>query len=226
MKTNILMLILILLLAFANKSQSQSTCPPNDDWGQSETALFLPFPGPSQELGQVNYQSRQIGGQTGNRFEIKVNWATMINKHYGGVTDEEFKRWMYYAIIRDICHEPCNFSGTREFAFYETTNCLVDKVCYWRVRQSGGVFCTDDDYPGPVPTFPLGTDGWRYFGRLTERVVCGTSCCEITYTAQCVGGSIDIINVSKSQVSGMECPEGNNERCIDGMHMPCTSTCN
>lgn len=228
MKSNLFIIIALLLFTIV-KSESQTPCPPSlgdETWGETEQANFEPFP--QDSWGRVEFVSRQIGGETGNRYEVKVDWSELVNYGRYGLTDEEFKSMMYYALIVRILGTsggPCNFQGQKQVVFYEDTECKVKKVCYYALKQGQFEYCRDAGYTGPEPTYTL-FNGWRYYGRLTEYVSCGTtSCCEIVYTVECQNGVVRIISRTSGQLSGSECPEGDNIRCFDDEIEPCESTC-
>jgi hypothetical protein len=232
MKTNILMLILELLSAFANNSKSQTPCPPSfGDQTWPENPVTAEFVLGDITWGGVGYYSK--GGIT-VPYEIKVDWTSLSLQRPYRVTDEEYKRWMRLAIIKDILdityhtNNGCSFSGTKQFIFYEEAACKVNKVCYYELHHTlSHIKCKDDYFPENEVPAETTLNSVNHMGRLTEIFDCGTtSCCVVTYTMECVNGSLHIAGIATEQLEGSECPEGDNVRCKDNAPMPCTSNCN
>ena len=220
-------LVVLSLIFVFNIPILMAQCPPSlgdPTWAEPiQHARFQINVG--SNLGNVEYKFKQ----TGNTYEVVPDWSTLENHHAYFLTDEEFKSMMYKAVIKDLTGningEPCTFSGTLTFKFYEEASCRVEKVCYYRLRQGEEILCRDDGYPGNDPDL-ISYSGWKYYGRLTEYVDCGTtSCCEKTFTVECVNGEATIISSSTDVLSGSDCPEGDNVRCLDDDPMPCESTC-
>ncbi len=233
MKHSIILFFIVLLLSLA---KIQAQCPPSygdDTWPDVPITAYMAVNDFDIlfTLGWVDYKSK--GSLTGNSYDIVVDWSTWYKAWDGKVSEEEYKSWMRLAVIRSILltsfsdNNSCNFIGTKQFTFYEEVSCQAKSVCYFRLKQSSWIYCRDDGFPGPDPT--LIDDGvWRYFGRLTGFIDCGTkSCCQIVYTMECVNGTLSIVGGApvKSMLPGSECPQGTNVNCF-GTPEPCTSTCN
>lgn len=201
-----------------------SQCPPNlNEFGQSKTAVFEPFP--LDYWGEVDYYSRE----NNNRHEIKVNWATLSNNGRYGISDEELKQMMYKAVIMDIIESNCNFIGTKQFVFLEETECKIEKKCYLRVSLENKVYCQDIGWTGPEPsTFNISQVEYL---AITKQFTCGTQCCEYIYSVECsvgpFGGSNypHIVSITKSPAAGSDCGNTTVIDCLTEEVRNCESTC-
>lgn len=223
--SSIIILVTILMVFSVQDFIAQTTCPPDlDEYPEPpEMATFEPIP--FEIWGMVEFQYRE----TANGYEIKVDWSSLQNTGMYGLTDEELKQLMYKAVITHIVGD-CNFEGTKQFVFYEETDCEIWKKCYLTLKSESLVYCTDDGWPGPDPD--VYEHNGEYFYRRYSKFFCGTQCCQYIYDVECIpnpikgGNYAHIIDVNKVNYPDSECPESQNEDCKTGDINPCESNCN
>jgi hypothetical protein len=201
---------------------AQPYCPlnynPNGWSNRTNYFEFYPY-----ELGAVvSFQFKE----TGSTIEVIVDWSTFSNSSAYGITDEEFKEMMYKSIMVSILGggSSCHFQGTRNFIFYEETECKVLRHCYLHLIKTQEVYCQDDGWPGPAPSI-YEYNNEKYY-KLSDYQVCGTQCCKFEFTVECFNELyIRIISQSKSPYPGSQCPAGNYYDCLTNQPENCSSTC-
>jgi hypothetical protein len=218
----IIFLFLFFVLSHSN-SLGQQTCPPDlNQFPSSITATFEPWP--NHFWGSVDFQYRQ----NGSRYEIKVDWSSLANNGYYGLTNDELKQMMYKAVIKTIIGSNCTFQGTKEFVFFEETQCKKWKYCYLHFVTNQTFYCADNGWPGPNP------DIFEYnnekYCKLASIFNCGTQCCEYVYTVECIddhtyGVYPHIVSISKNPYPNSTCPSSQDTDCLTGQPEPCNSTC-
>ena len=214
-------LILIIFYLFSY-SLSLAQCPINiNEFGPSTTSNYEPFP--YDYWGSVNYRERFFN----NRYEIKVDWTTVTNLGRYGLDDYEFKSFMYIAIINDLIVD-CNFSGTKQFVFFEETDCKIQKRCYLKVSEESEVLCADEGWGSYIPGF------YEWYNEkylpISKEFICGLQCCEFIYTVECIlapsGNETypHIVSIAKNPAAGSGC---NNPiyDCLTNEVINCESTC-
>jgi len=229
MYNNYIIYIFFLLL-FGTIFSFAEECPPSifdASWSETQYGYFEPLP--MEVWGTVEFKTRDFGG----RVEIKVNWATLNNyAEFGiyGITNDELKQIMYKAIIVQIAGRHCeNLHGQRQYVFFEETECRVNRYCYLHLKTNEEIFCYDDGWPGPNPTYY--TYHSENYYKIGKSIVCGIQCCEFIYTVECAiipGGTNypKIIGFSKNPLPSSLCTESGFIDCLTGEPEPCQSTCN
>lgn len=217
---------LFLLLLTRIDLRSQGNCPPFLEWDNTNPIDAGFEPNIYDLFGEVEYNFKDLSTTGGSGIGIKVDWSSLINHRHYWFTDSELKQAMYKAVIVSYLHDNNmeTFAGTKDFIFYEETECKITRSCYLWVEKTTKMFCKTPGY-GSDPDFVEEND--EYYLPVRKTYNCGSQCCEIKYTVECDDQNplqINIISKTRSPGFGTQCGPDESD-CLSGWQSPCESNC-
>ncbi|MFP4543688.1 MAG: hypothetical protein ACOC3T_00535 [Bacteroidota bacterium] len=206
-----------LLLLLATTLTYTQDCPPDVVFPENSFSEFT-----DAEVGwghgYIDYN------ETGDNFEVKIDWGSVNNYGKYGLTDEEFKDFFILGVFNTL-FDGQSFQGSRTVTFYEESTCYLTQRCWLHVDRETQVLCQDDCWQGQDPNLYEDNDEWYY--PVSQIVECGTQCCAFVYTVECTawehGWYYNVTNITKSPVT--ICDPGSETDCLTGNPLPCESNC-
>jgi len=221
---NKIVLCFLLLLFIEDYSLSQQACPPTDGWNSLTTTFYRDrFMTHYEAWGNVNENFRT---NPDGSIDVKINWNTLNNSHKYGITDNEFKGFLYLAIIKDLLVN-CSAPTEVNISFYEISDCFVDNPCYLKANQTATIFCKDNLWPGPDPEAILDSQTGLWIWVILNRLNCGIKCCKTTYLVRCATDSYSSPTIigSPQQTTYFDCPSSNVVDCYFNVPKTCNAPC-
>lgn len=222
----IILLSLLLEFIFVYLASSQEPCPPTNNWDSD--GFNFTRTGLVSNLGYWGSVSAYYKTNPDGSIDVKADWSTLVNQSPYRLTANEFKGFMYPAIIKRLLSNR-SYPEIVNVSFYELSECFVDNPCYLKANQTASVFCKDNLWPGPDPQVIIDSQTGTRMWVILNKVSCGYKCCKTTYTVQCAqtsdpSDSPTIIG-SPVQSAYYNCPPSTILDCYFNILKDCSATC-
>jgi hypothetical protein len=232
----LLFFVIILFSLFAlNKIKATSPCPDYLSW--------TPVTDDNVATHTDDYAENIIWGTcsyyynySGNHYDVVITSSENHSSKWK-LTDKSFKNIMLYYIANYLAGYDFGrnvyWPGTVTISFYYESNCHSNVGCAIRLADdyANEICCAQSSDLANVGNciFTDSQTGHPYIKLGVENLVCGTKCCEKTYTVQYQDPTyngiatytyINIINISTQTSNSGNCTS-TYQNCKDNSYYPC-----